>query len=158
MPSSFWQQPSHHGSQKRAIAAPISVHNCQTAPIFEYVVPLCHPQASVASIGGNCVRSESYCVRNTRFWKNFDRKIMVSSFFHHGDEAPQWRAWGPPTGPIPVPVRPYSGIRCFMMYINADQRAKSIGGFIGDEIMITMGDVSWIYKKVYLVPGTNLKN
>ena len=43
-----------------------------------------------------------------------------------------------------------------MMYINAEQRAKSIGGFIGDEIMITMGDVSWIYKKVYLVPGTNL--
>ena len=45
-----------------------------------------------------------------------------------------------------------------MMYIKAEQRAKSIGGFIGDEIMIAMGDVSWIYKKVYLVPGTTLKN
>ena len=85
-------------------------------------------------------------------------EIMVSSFFHHGDGAPQWRAWGPPTGPIPVPVRPYSGIRCFMMYIKAEQRAKSIGGFIGDEIMIAVGDVSWLYKKVYLVPGTTLKN
>ena len=80
----------------------------------------------------------------------------VSSFFHHGDGAPQWRAWGPPTGPIPVPVRPYSGIRCFMMYIKAEQRAKSIGGFIGDEFMIAMGDVPWIYKKVYLVPGSTL--
>ena len=36
-----------------------------------------------------------------------------------------------------------------MMYIKVEQRAKSIGGFIGDEIMIAMGDVSWIYKKVY---------
>ena len=82
---------------------------------------------------------------------------MVSSFFHHGDGAPQWRAWGPPTGPIPVPVHPYSGIRCFMMYIKAEQRAKSIGGFIRDEMMIAMGAVPWIYKKLYLVPGPTLK-
>ena len=47
------------------------------------------------------------------FWKFFDRKIMVSSFFHHDDGAPQWRAWGPPTGPIPVTGRPYSGMRYF---------------------------------------------
>ena len=81
---------------------------------------------------------------------------MVSSFFHHGDGAPQWRAWGPPTGPIPVPVRPYSGIRCFMMYTKAEQRAKSIGGFIGDEIMIAMGDMPWIYKKLHVVSGPTL--
>ena len=43
------------------------------------------------------------------------------------------------------------------MYIKAEQRAKSIGGFIGDEFMIAMGDVPWIYKKVYLVPGSTLK-
>ena len=40
-----------------------------------------------------------------------------------------------------------------MMYIKAEQRAKSIGGFIGDEIMIAMGDMPWIYKKLHLVPG-----
>ena len=67
---------------------------------------------------------------------------MVSSFLHHGDGAPQWRAWGPPTGPIPVPVRPYSGMRYCMMYIKAERRAKSIGGFIRDEMMIAMGDIS----------------
>ena len=78
---------------------------------------------------------------------------MVSSFFHHGDGAPQWRAWGPPTGPIPVPVRPYSGMRYIRMYIKAERRAKSIGGFIRDEMMIAMGDMPWIYKKLHLVPG-----
>ena len=43
-----------------------------------------------------------------------------------------------------------------MMYIKAEQRAKSIGGFIRDEMMIAMGDVPWIYKKVYLVSGSTL--
>ena len=80
-------------------------------------------------------------------------EIMVSSFFHHGDGAPQWRAWGPPTGPIPVPVRPYSGMRYFRMYINAVRHAEAIGVFVGDEIVIAMGDVPWIYKKVYLLSG-----
>ena len=88
------------------------------------------------------MRRESYCVRNARFWKYFDRKIMVSSAFHHGDGAPQWRAWGPPTGPIPVPGRLNSGMRYFSMYINAVQREKSIGGFVKDEIMIAMGDMA----------------
>ena len=95
------------------------------------------------------MRRESYCVRNARFWKHFDRKIVVSSFFHHADGAPQWRAWGPPTGPIPVPVRPYSGMRYFRMYIKAVRRPEAIGGFVGDEIVIAMGDVPWIYKKLH---------
>ena len=80
----------------------------------------------------------------------------VRSFFHHGDGAPQWRAWGPPTGPIPVPGRPYLGMMYFRMYITVVQRAESIGVFIRDEMMIAMGDVPWIYKKVYLVPGPTL--
>ena len=82
---------------------------------------------------------------------------MVSSFFHHADGAPQWRAWGPPTGPIPVPRRPYSGMMYFRMSRKAALLEESIGGFIRDEIMIAMGDVPWIYKKVYLVPGSTLK-
>ena len=88
------------------------------------------------------MRRESYCVRNARFWKFFDRKIMVSSFCHHGDGAPQWRAWGPPTGPIPVPGRLNSGMRYFSMYINAVQRAVSIEGFVGDKIVVAMGDMA----------------
>ena len=67
---------------------------------------------------------------------------MVSSFFHHDDGAPQWRAWGPPTGPIPVPGRLKSGMRYVSMYINAVQREKSIGGFVRDEIMIVLGDMA----------------
>ena len=66
---------------------------------------------------------------------------MVSSFFHHGDGAPQWRAWGPPTGPIPVPGRPYSRMRYLRMYRKAVPLAESIGGVIRDDIMIAMGDV-----------------
>ena len=72
---------------------------------------------------------------------------MVSSFFHHGDGAPQWRAWGPPTGSLPVPGRPKSGMRYFCMYINVVQRAESIGGFVGDEIVIAMGDMAQNHKK-----------
>ena len=34
-----------------------------------------------------------------------------------------------------------------MMYINAEQRAKSIGGFIGDEIVIAMCDMAQNHKK-----------
>ena len=100
------------------------------------------------------MRRESYCVRNARFWKFFDRKIMVSSFCHHDDGAPQWRAWGPPTGPIPVPGRLNSGMRYFSMYINAVQREKSIGGFVKDEIMIAMGDMGQKHQKSAL-PGWN---
>ena len=37
-----------------------------------------------------------------------------------------------------------------MMYIKAEQRAKSIGGFIRDEIMIVMGDMAKIMFKVHL--------
>ena len=80
---------------------------------------------------------------------------MVSSFFHHGDGAPQWRGWGPPTAPIPVPRRPYSGLRFLRMYIKAVQRAEAIGGFGGDELVISICDmvkkhrkslvVSWLY-------------
>ena len=44
----------------------------------------------------------------------------------------------------------------FRMYIKAVQRPQSIGVFIRDEMMITMGYVPWIYKKVYLVPGSTL--
>ena len=100
------------------------------------------------------MRRESYCVRNARVWKNYDRKIMVSSFFHHGDGAPQWRGWGPPTAPIPVPRRPYSGLRFLRMYIKAVQRAEAIGGFVGDEIVIAMGDMAQKHQKTTL-PGWN---
>ena len=44
-----------------------------------------------------------------------------------------------------------------MMYIKAVQRPQSIGVFIRDEMMIAMGDMPWIYKKVYLVSGPTLK-
>ena len=37
--------------------------------------------------------------------------------------------------------------------IKAERREKSIGGFIRDEMMIAMGDMPWIYKKLHLVPG-----
>ena len=77
---------------------------------------------------------------------------MVSSFFHHGDGAPQWRAWGPPTGPIPVPGRPYSGMMYFRMSKKVVQRAESIGGFIMDDIMITMCDMGQNLQKT-LVAG-----
>ena len=75
---------------------------------------------------------------------------MVSSFFHHGDGAPQGRAWGPHTEPIPVPGRPYSGIIYFRMYRKIVQRAESIGSFIRDEIMIAMGDMAQNHKKTLL--------
>ena len=68
---------------------------------------------------------------------------VISFFHHHGDGAPQWRAWGPPTGPMPVPVHPYSGMGYFRVYIKAVRRAEAIGGFVGDEIVIAMGDVPW---------------
>ena len=38
------------------------------------------------------------------------------------------------------------------MYINAVQRAVSIGGFVGDEIMIAMGDMAQNLQKSAL-PG-----
>ena len=43
------------------------------------------------------------------------------------------------------------------MYTKDVQRAKSIGGFIRDEMMIAIGDVPWIYKKVHLLYGPTLK-
>ena len=82
---------------------------------------------------------------------------MVSSFFHHGDGAPQWRAWGPPTGPIPVPGRPYSGMRYFRMSRKVVPLAESIGGFIRDEFMIAVGDRAKIIFKVWLLSGSTLK-
>ena len=36
------------------------------------------------------------------------------------------------------------------MYINAVQRAVSIGGFVGDEIVIAMGDMAQNHKKTAL--------
>ena len=63
------------------------------APILAYVVALHHPRAQWPPIDAVMVRTEYYCDRNTRF-VNFDRKILVASFFHHGERAPQWRAWG----------------------------------------------------------------
>ena len=78
----------------------------------------------------------------------------VPSFFHHDDGAPQWRAWGPPTGSLPVRGRPNSGMRYFFMYINVVQRAESIGGFVGDEIVIAMGDMAQKHQKTAL-PGWN---
>ena len=83
---------------------------------------------------------------------------MVSSFFHHGDGAPQGRAWGPHTGPIQAPKRPYSGIMYFRMYKKVVlQRAESIGSFIRDEIMIAVGDRAKIIFKVWLLAGSTLK-
>ena len=82
---------------------------------------------------------------------------MVSSFFHHGDGAPQWRAWGPPTGPIPVTGRPYSGMGYFRMYRKAVPLAESIGGFIKDEFMIAMGDMAKIIFKMHFLAGPTLK-
>ena len=58
-------------------------------------------------------------------------------------------------GPILVPVRPYSDKVRYD--IKAEQRAKSIGGFIGDEFMIAMGDVAKIYKKLRFLAGYSLK-
>ena len=40
------------------------------------------------------------------------------------------------------------------MYINAVQRAVSIGGFVGDEIVIAMGDMAQKHQKT-LVAGWN---
>ena len=42
------------------------------------------------------------------------------------------------------------------MYINAVQRAVSIGGFVGDEIVIAMGDMAQKHQKT-LVAGWNRK-
>ena len=47
-------------------------------------------------------------------------------------------------------------MRYCMMYRKAEQRTKSIGVFIRDEMMIAMGAVPWIYKKLYLVYGPTL--
>ena len=83
----------HHGSSRRPGTAPNSINIGPTVPIFVYVVHLHHPRAQWPPIDAVMVRTEYYCDRNTRF-VNFDRKILVASFFHHGDRAPQWRAWG----------------------------------------------------------------
>ena len=85
--------PPHHGSSRRPGTAPNSVNMGPKAPIIAYVVHLHHPRAQWPPIDAVMVRTEYYCDRNTRF-VNFDRKILVASFFHHGDRAPQWCAWG----------------------------------------------------------------
>ena len=61
------------------------------------------------------------------------------------------RGWGPPTAPIPVPRRPYSGLRFLRMYIKAVQRAEAIGGFGGDELVIGMGDMVKKHRKTSVV-------
>ena len=133
--------PPHHGSSRRPGTAPNSVNMGPKAPIIAYVVHLHHPRAQWPPIDAVMVRTEYYCDRNTRF-VNFDRKILVASFFHHGDRAPQWRAWGAhlraqyrPTGAqIRIALR-----RC--MYRTTVWRKELIKQFLRYEIMIVLGDV-----------------
>ena len=114
--------PPHHGSQRRSGTALNSINMGPKAPIIAYVVHLHHPRAQWPPIDAVMVRTEYYCDRNTRF-VNFDRKILVASFFHHGDRAPQWRAWGAhlrakyrPTG---AQIRIYCADACIVRLCNA---------------------------------------
>ena len=83
--------PPHHGSQRRSGTALNSANMGPKAPTIAYVVHLHHPRAQWPPIDAVMVRTEYYCDRNTRF-VNFYRKILVASFFHHGERAPQLRA------------------------------------------------------------------
>ena len=150
--------PPHHGSQKRSGTALNSANMGPKAPTIAYVVHLHHPRAQWPPIDALMVRTEYYCDRNTRF-VNFYRKILVASFFHHGERAPQWRAWGAhlraqyrPTG---AQIRIYCADVCTGRLCDARNRSNNL---LGTKLWSSGEMYPKIRFKVHFLAGSSLKN